>query len=104
VGDPGYPADGTDFGSVDCVYSIGECEITNSEYVARISRNAGATVLVPNEDERCKAAHYNPLSLTYFGDLTGADALPTCEAPPGGANSANCDGVVANLTSVFALQ
>jgi formylglycine-generating enzyme required for sulfatase activity len=70
---------------------------------ASISRNLGAKVFLPSEDEWYKAAYYNPASNTYSQYPTGSDAVPTAEVPPGGDNSANYESVVnADLTKVGA--
>jgi formylglycine-generating enzyme len=67
-----------------------------------ITRNAGATVFLPSENEWHKAAYYNPATSSYFQYPTSNNTVPTAEAPPGGSNSANYNGVVGNLTDVGA--
>jgi sulfatase modifying factor 1 len=57
-----------------------------------ITRNAGATVFLPSDDEWYKAAFYNPTTSSYFLYPTSNDTLPTADAPPGGSNSANYFG------------
>jgi formylglycine-generating enzyme required for sulfatase activity len=57
-----------------------------------VTRNAEATVFLASEAEWYKAAYYDPDLKGYYDYPTGADAAPTCESPPGGANSANCAG------------
>lgn len=54
-----------------------------------ITRNAGATVFLPSEDEWYKAAYYNPDSGSYFLYPTSSNMAPKAETPPGGSNSAN---------------
>src|SRR5262249_22805617 len=54
-----------------------------------ITRNAGATVVLPSENEWYKAAYYNPATSSYFLYPTSSNTAPTAEAPPGGSNSAN---------------
>jgi formylglycine-generating enzyme required for sulfatase activity len=61
---------------------------------AEPSRNPGATVFLPNEDEWYKAAYYDEVTDSYFDHPTASDDPPTC-APPGAVpNTANCDGSV----------
>jgi formylglycine-generating enzyme required for sulfatase activity len=54
-----------------------------------ITRNPGATVFLPNENEWYKAAYYNPATNSFFLYPTSSNTAPTAEAPPGGSNSAN---------------
>jgi formylglycine-generating enzyme len=70
-----------------------------------ITRNAGATVFLPSENEWYKAAYYNPATSLYFQYPTSSNTAPTAEAPPGGSNSANYNFAVGNpgdLTDVGA--
>jgi formylglycine-generating enzyme len=68
-----------------------------------ITRNPGATVFLPSENEWYKAAYYNPATSSYFKYPTSSNTAPTAEAPPGGSNSANYNTfVVQNLTDVGA--
>jgi formylglycine-generating enzyme required for sulfatase activity len=67
-----------------------------------ITRNPGATVFLPSENEWYKAAYYNPATGSYFQYPTSNNTAPTAEAPPGGSNSANYNSVVGNLTDVGA--
>ena len=69
-----------------------------------ITRNAGAMVFLPNENEWYKAAFYNPATSSYFQYPTSSDTAPTAEAPPGGSNSANYNSndFVGNLTDAGA--
>jgi formylglycine-generating enzyme len=54
-----------------------------------ITRNPGATVFLPSENEWYKAAYYNLATSSYFRYPTSSNTAPTAEAPPGGNNSAN---------------
>jgi formylglycine-generating enzyme required for sulfatase activity len=65
---------------------------------ATISRNPGATIVLPNEDEWYKAAYYNALSANYFGYPTSSDTQTTCTAPAATANLANCDNAIGDVT------
>jgi formylglycine-generating enzyme required for sulfatase activity len=67
-----------------------------------ITRNAGATIFLPSENEWYKAAYYNPATNSYFRYPTRSDTAPDAEAPPGGSNSANYGPVVGNPTDVGA--
>jgi formylglycine-generating enzyme required for sulfatase activity len=55
-----------------------------------VTRNAGATLFVPSEDEWYKAAYYDPTSSSYFDVPTGSNGVPNCSAPTASANSGNC--------------
>jgi formylglycine-generating enzyme required for sulfatase activity len=65
-----------------------------------ITRNAGATIFLPSEDEWYKAAYYDAVSTTYFDYPTGTDTQTVCAAPGATANTANCGLVVAARTDV----
>ena len=58
-----------------------------------IMRNAGATIFLTSEDEWYKAAFYDAVTTSYYDYPTFSNTAPTCAAPTGAANSANCDGV-----------
>jgi formylglycine-generating enzyme required for sulfatase activity len=65
-----------------------------------VTRNAGATIAVTNENEWFKAAYYAASSTSYFDYPAGSNTVPTCAAPTAAANSANCGGAVGNFTAV----
>ena len=67
-----------------------------------ITRNAGAKVFLPSENEWYKAAYYDPATSAYFYYPTGSNSRPTASSPTGLVNHANYDGVVGNLTDVGA--
>jgi hypothetical protein len=54
-----------------------------------ITRNSGARIVLPNQDEWYKAAYYNPAANSYYVYPTSSNTIPTPELPPGGGNSAN---------------
>jgi formylglycine-generating enzyme len=56
-----------------------------------VTRNAGATMFLPSENEWYKAAYYDSSTASYFDYPTGTDTQPTCSAPTASPNSANCD-------------
>jgi len=61
---------------------------------ATVTRNPGAKVCLPTEDEWYKAAYYQPSSQggdsdSYWEYPTMSNVVPTKENPPGGNNSAN---------------
>jgi len=58
---------------------------------ATVTRNAGAQIVLPSEDEWYKAAYYDPASSTYFDYPAGSNVPTACGAPTSGPNSANCD-------------
>jgi uncharacterized protein (TIGR03437 family) len=65
-------------------------------------RNPGAQVFLTSEDEWYKAAYYRGGSTNagYYLYPTQSDVLPTCEAPSGGSNSANCFPAVLDQVEV----
>ena len=72
-------------------------------------RLAGATVFLPTENEWYKAAYHDPRGSAAAGPPgddnfwlypTQSDTAPTAEASPGGANSANYDNAVGDMTDV----
>lgn len=69
---------------------------------ASITRNAGATVFLPSENEWYKAAYYNPNTISYYQYPTGSNNTPIASGPTATPNSANYDGAVGNLTDVGA--
>lgn len=56
---------------------------------ASITRNAGATIFLPSEDEWYKAAYYDPATQSYHRFATGTNTIPTPAVPPGDPNTAN---------------
>jgi MprA protease rhombosortase-interaction domain-containing protein len=66
-----------------------------------VTRNAGATIFLPSENEWYKAAYYNAITTSYFDYTAGSDSPTTCGAPTAAANQANCEswaGVGSNVT------
>jgi sulfatase modifying factor 1 len=55
-----------------------------------VTRNAGAEVFLPSEDEWYKAAYYDPNAMIYFDYPAGSDTEIACAHPVGTANTANC--------------
>ncbi len=68
----------------------------------RITRNAGATVFLPSENEWYKAAYNNPGGSTYNLYPTSSSLTPTASGPTATPNSANYNNAVGNLTDVGA--
>jgi sulfatase modifying factor 1 len=64
-----------------------------------ITRNPGAQILLPSEDEWYKAAYYDSLSSSYFDYPASSNNRTTCSAPSALANRANCGQVVGDLTN-----
>jgi formylglycine-generating enzyme required for sulfatase activity len=69
---------------------------------ATFTRNATATVFLPNENEWYKAAYYNPVASTYYLYPTSSNTAPTAGQPTTNPNSANYALTVQNLTPVGA--
>jgi formylglycine-generating enzyme required for sulfatase activity len=67
-----------------------------------ITRNAGASIFLPSENEWYKAAYYSPGGV-YFDYPVGTDTQTVCATPGATANTANCfpEGLV-SLTDVGA--
>jgi formylglycine-generating enzyme required for sulfatase activity len=66
---------------------------------ATITRNPGGTIFLPSENEWYKAAYYSPGG-TYFAYPFGTNTSTTCATPPGASNTANCNGLVGQVTDV----
>ena len=71
------------------------------------TRAASATYFIPSEDEWYKAAYHQPAAQggpldDYWLYPTQSDSAPSCVAPPGPANSANCGLAVGDTTDVGA--
>jgi len=72
-----------------------------------VTRNPGAKVVIPTEDEWYKAAYHQPRGLggdadDYWDYPTRSNTAPTAEPPPGGDNSANYWPAVRTVTDVGA--
>ncbi len=76
-----------------------------------ITRNVGATVFLPSEDEWYKAAFYDPRTTAqggppannhYWFYPTGSNTAPIASLPTGLANHANYNNAVGNVTDVGA--
>jgi formylglycine-generating enzyme len=68
-----------------------------------ITRNAGATVFIPSENEWYKAAYYNPATSSYFFYPTSSNTAPHGTFPTATPNSANYfQGGPGKLTDVGA--
>jgi sulfatase modifying factor 1 len=62
-----------------------------------VTRNAGASIVLPSENEWYKAAYYDGGTASYFGWPTGSNTQTTCSGTPTAtANYANCQ----NLTGL----
>jgi formylglycine-generating enzyme required for sulfatase activity len=67
-----------------------------------ITRNAGATIFLPSENEWYKAAYYNPAAHSYNQYPTSSNTVPNASGPTATPNSANYNSAVLNLTNVGA--
>jgi len=79
-------------------YTITAQGITNNT----ITRNAGANIFLPSENEWYKAAYYNPAAQSFFDFPAGTDVTTVCAAPGATANTANCLGGIGGVTNVGA--
>jgi formylglycine-generating enzyme required for sulfatase activity len=67
-----------------------------------VTRNVGANIVLPSENEWYKAAYYSAGGV-YFDYPTGTDSMTGCVAPGSDTgNSANCSGAGSVLTDVGA--
>jgi formylglycine-generating enzyme required for sulfatase activity len=64
-----------------------------------VTRNAGAWIVVPSEDEWYKAAYFNGVD-NYFNYPAGSSVATQCVMPTATANRGNCNGSVGGLTAV----
>jgi formylglycine-generating enzyme len=67
-----------------------------------ITRNPGATVFLPSENEWYKAAYFDPSTSTYNSYPTSSSLTPNASGPTAQPNSANYNNAVDNLTDVGA--
>jgi len=67
-----------------------------------VTRNPGATVFLPSEDEWYKAAYYKGggTNAGYWDYPTGSDTETTCTVPGATANTANCHVIHFDLADV----
>jgi sulfatase modifying factor 1 len=69
-----------------------------------VTRNAGAKIFLPSEDEWYKAAYYDASSASYFADPAGSSTQTACTIATATANHANCDSgdghAVGDLTNM----
>jgi hypothetical protein len=95
----GQPTGAQDFTTTeDGAYTINGGDIT---------RNVGATVFLPSEDEWYKAAYYDAVSNSYLDYPTYPTGSPhpdplLCRDPSATANTANCGNQVGTVTDVGA--
>jgi formylglycine-generating enzyme required for sulfatase activity len=67
-----------------------------------VTRNLGANIFLPSENEWYKAAYYDGLSATYFDYPTGTNTVTVCAAPGATPNTANCNSAAGGVTNVGA--
>jgi sulfatase modifying factor 1 len=65
---------------------------------ATVTRNAGAAIVLPSEDEWYKAAYYDAVSTSYYDYPASSNTQTTCATPGATANTANCNNAVGDLT------
>ena len=66
---------------------------------ATVTRNPGANVVIPSEDEWFKAAYFDPATPSWFFYPAGSDTQTTCSVPTPTSNHANCGGELLDLTA-----
>ncbi|MCP5066205.1 MAG: formylglycine-generating enzyme family protein, partial [bacterium] len=71
----------------DGAYTLTPTGIANNT----VTRNPGAVVFLPSEDEWYKAAYYDTSALVYFDYPAGSDTQTTCAVPGALPNTANCN-------------
>lgn len=57
-----------------------------------VTRNPGAILFLPSENEWYKAAYYDALSASWFDYPTASNVAPVCSGPTASPNHANCAG------------
>ncbi len=67
-----------------------------------ITRNAGATIFLPSENEWYKAAYNIPATNSYYQYPTSSNTTPTASSQTALPNHANYNNAVGNLTDVGA--
>ena len=65
-----------------------------------LTRNAGADVFIPTDDEWYKAAYYSTARRRYFDYPAGTNTAIVCSLPGAAPNAANCGAAVGDLTDV----
>jgi len=101
--DNGQPTGGT--GTESGAYTLLGGTATPSNGLS-VTRDAGATVWLPSEDEWYKAAYYDP-SGTYFDYALGSDTVPVSDQPvgdPSAVNYFNNDGVANGFNDGYAVS
>jgi len=85
-------------------YTLGPLAFGNPLHGNSITRNVGARWFLPSENEWYKAAYHKNDGVTgnYWDYSTQSDSAPTKAIPPGGANSANFNDVLGNVSPVGA--
>ena len=93
----GQPAgDQDDSTTEDGAYTITAEGIADNS----ITRNAGATIFVPSEDEWYKAAYYDTEAMIYYDYPAGSDTQTGCSDSTSDPNRANCGSTIRLLTDV----
>ncbi len=67
-----------------------------------VTRNAGANIFLPSENEWFKAAFWDPATQSFLDFPAGSNSPTACAAPGATPNTANCGSVVGNVTDVGA--
>ncbi len=83
-------------------YTIGAVDASGIPINDVITRNSGATVFLPSENEWYKAAYYNPTTQSYYKYGTSSNTAPTAGPPTGAINSANYQFITQDITNVGA--
>jgi len=64
---------------------------------ATVTHNAGASIVLPSENEWYKAAFYDPASNGFFDYPAGMNAQIGCAAPTATPNRAICNNAAGNV-------
>jgi len=62
---------------------------TDDAYLLTVTRNNGATIVLPSASEWHKAAYYDPANATYWAYPTQSNTVPSNIFSPTGTNNAN---------------
>ena len=65
-----------------------------------VTRNVGAVIFLPSEDEWYKAAYYDPNTAGYFDYPAGSNTQTGCSLPTATPNRANCGNAVGAIMNV----
>ena len=88
-------------GAVPGAYTLlGETPVPSNGLT--VTRNAGANIFLPSENEWYKAAYWDPGTQSYFAYPARSNTQTVCAAPGATPNTANCNNAAGGVTDVGA--